>query len=123
MTRFPLASRGLYSNTLKAFLLLPIHPTILESILVISFTIATILIIVPCESIDGSPVPTIIFKGLPSIFHCFVVSVLFSFTGSLSALLIHDDSSLVRFCGFTSMVSMISALAILIWAGLTSQVY
>ncbi|KAL7186127.1 hypothetical protein ACSBR2_027975 [Camellia fascicularis] len=95
------------TNPLKTspplYLLPPIKATILESILVISFTIATILIIVPCEYINGSPVPTIIFNGLPSTFHCFLVSVIFSFSFALSSLLIHDCSLLSRFNGKESL--------------------
>ncbi|XP_058221394.1 uncharacterized protein LOC131331463 [Rhododendron vialii] len=76
----------------------------LESVLVTSFTIATILFALPREykedKIGGggggtkSPVPTVIFNTLPpSTFHLFVLSLIFAFSFSLSALLIHSSSS------------------------------
>ncbi|KAL7218548.1 hypothetical protein ACSBR2_011753 [Camellia fascicularis] len=75
----------------------PIHTRVLEFILVASFTITTLLLIIPFEYIDGNPVPTVFFKGLPTTFQAFVVCLVFSFSGSLSALLIHDTSLLAKF--------------------------
>ncbi|GMP53413.1 hypothetical protein CsSME_00018867 [Camellia sinensis var. sinensis] len=92
----------------------PIHPRVLEFILVASFIITTLLLIIPFEYIDGNPVPTIFFKGLPTTFQAFVVCLVFSFSGSLSALLIHDTSLLAKFCEYTSMASMTSALSLLL---------
>ncbi|KAL7218535.1 hypothetical protein ACSBR2_011740 [Camellia fascicularis] len=94
----------------------PIKTNILESILVASFTITTLLIILPSEFINGSPVPSLIFKGLPSAFHAFVVCLVFAFSGAFSALLIHDTSFIAKFSKYSSMASMTSALALLIWA-------
>ncbi|GMP66152.1 hypothetical protein CsSME_00026624 [Camellia sinensis var. sinensis] len=110
------------TNPLKTssplYLLPPIQGTILESILVISFTIATILIIVPSDYVDGSPVPTIIFKGLSSTFHWFVISIIFAFAFALSSLLIHDCSLLARLFACSSVASIASALVILLWSSL-----
>ncbi|KAI8007972.1 hypothetical protein LOK49_LG07G02990 [Camellia lanceoleosa] len=94
----------------------PMETNILESIMVASFTFTTLLLLLPCDYIDGSPVPTIIFKGLPSTFHAFVVSLIFAFSGALSALLIHDTSFFAKLCEFSSMASMTSALSLLLWA-------
>ncbi|KAG5546008.1 hypothetical protein RHGRI_018245 [Rhododendron griersonianum] len=121
----------------------------LESILVTSFTIATILFALPREYKEDetgggggggtkSPVPTVIFNTLPpSTFHLFVLSLIFAFSFSLSALLIHDSSSsdhsttssttaannkssgysrqhtVVNLFGCLSLASIASALAIL----------
>ncbi|WP_284120928.1 hypothetical protein, partial [Klebsiella pneumoniae] len=74
----------------------------LESILVTSFTLAAFLFALPREyKEDGgggggggtsSPVPTVVFNTLPpSTFHYFVLSLIFAFSFSLSALLIHDS--------------------------------
>ncbi|KAL7249888.1 hypothetical protein ACSBR1_011965 [Camellia fascicularis] len=92
----------------------PIRTRVLEFILVASFTITTLLLIIPFEYIDGNPVPTVFFKGLPTTFQAFVVCLVFSFSGSLSALLIHDTSFLVKFCEYSSMASMTSALSLLL---------
>ncbi|KAF7115274.1 hypothetical protein RHSIM_RhsimUnG0060000 [Rhododendron simsii] len=116
----------------------------LESVLVTSFTIATILFALPREYKEDeagggakSPVPTVIFNTLPpSTFHLFVLSLIFAFSFSLSALLIHDSSSadhnttgttaannkssgyshqhiVVNLFGCLSLASIASALAIL----------
>ncbi|KAG5546000.1 hypothetical protein RHGRI_018237 [Rhododendron griersonianum] len=108
----------------------------LESILVTSFTIAAILFALPREykgdvERGGSKtlVPTVIFNSLPpSTFHVFLLSLIFAFTFSLSALLIHDSSSddtatnksshsrqhlVVKLFGCSSLASIASALAIL----------
>ncbi|KAL7249886.1 hypothetical protein ACSBR1_011963 [Camellia fascicularis] len=107
---------GALRDGLKLNSVQQIQTNILESILVASFTIAIVLLILPCEYIDDSPVPTVIFKGLPSTFHAFVVCLIFSFTGSLSALLIHDTSFLAKFCEYSSMAFMASALSLLFCA-------
>ncbi|KAK9279967.1 hypothetical protein L1049_013651 [Liquidambar formosana] len=93
----------------------PIQTTVMESILFVSFTTATILILLPYEYIDGNPVPTVIFKGLPSIFHAFVISIMFAFSGACNALLIPNKPSIVRFCRYYSLASMASAIALLVW--------
>ncbi|CAL5407174.1 unnamed protein product [Camellia sinensis] len=65
-------------------------PELLESIVIASFTIVTVLVILPCKYINGSPVPTVIFKGLPFTFQAFVVveidDDLLFFMGKLSSL-------------------------------------
>ncbi|GMP53452.1 hypothetical protein CsSME_00018902 [Camellia sinensis var. sinensis] len=110
---------GALRDGLKLNSVQPIQTKILESILVASFTITTLLLIIPCEFINGSPVPTLIFAGLPSTFQAFVVCLVFAFSGSLSALLINDSSFLVKFCEYSSMASMTFALSLLLWAMFT----
>ncbi|GMP53433.1 hypothetical protein CsSME_00018885 [Camellia sinensis var. sinensis] len=84
-----------------------IRTSFLETILITSFLIATLLIIIPYQYKNGNPVPTVIFNGIPSTaFHGFVVSLLYAFTGSLIALLIHDNTSSAHF-----LLSSASALA------------
>ncbi|XP_058221388.1 uncharacterized protein LOC131331457 [Rhododendron vialii] len=113
----------------------------LVSILGTSFTIAAILFSLPREYKEDergggtvSPVPTVVFNTLPpSTFHLFVLSLIFAFTFSLSALLIHDSSSsdhntatnksgcnhsrhehlVMKLFGCSSLASIASALAIL----------
>ncbi|KAL7218566.1 hypothetical protein ACSBR2_011766 [Camellia fascicularis] len=100
-----------------------IRTSFLETILITSFLIATLLIIIPYQYKNGNRVPTVIFNGIPSTaFHGFVVSLLYAFTGSLIALLIHDNTScsfLAKFCECLAMVSMTSALSLLLWAMFT----
>ncbi|KAI8010361.1 hypothetical protein LOK49_LG06G01002 [Camellia lanceoleosa] len=95
-----------------------IETRVLESIVIASFTIVTALVILPCEYINGSPVPTLIFKGLPFTFQAFVVSLAIAIAASLSALLIHDhnNSFLTKLCRFISIGSITSALSLLLCA-------
>ena len=96
--------------------ILPIQIVTLTVILFISFSIATSLMVVPSEQIDGNPVPTIIFKGHPSIFHAFVILVSFAFNGALTALMMENQSKIARFCGYYSIASMASAMSLLVFA-------
>ncbi|KAK9274467.1 hypothetical protein L1049_021715 [Liquidambar formosana] len=93
-----------------------IETAMLESILVLSFTTAIILVLLPHECISGNPVPTIIFKGLPSTFHTFVISVIFAFSGAFTALMIQNKPKISRFCRYYSMAGMASAAVSLFWA-------
>lgn len=113
--------------------------THLLTILVVSFTIASILITLPCEydvedenrggtTTKPALVPTVIFNTLPpSAFQAFVISLVFAFASSLSALLIHDAENhtgkngrisrlVTRLFGSFSLASITFALAILSWA-------
>ncbi|KAG6751212.1 hypothetical protein POTOM_045731 [Populus tomentosa] len=67
----------------------------LKSILIITFTTGMFLNLLPQENIDGNPVPTVIFKGHASIFHAFVISVIFAFTGSFCSLMIDKKPKIV----------------------------
>ncbi|CAK7323700.1 unnamed protein product [Dovyalis caffra] len=75
--------------------------------------------LLPYEYGDGNPVPTIIFKDLPSTFHAYVISIIFAFTGSFSSLLIRDKvkyAKYEKFSRFYSLVFMVFAVAILVYA-------
>ncbi|CAL5336206.1 unnamed protein product [Camellia sinensis] len=77
-------------NGLELSKVQPLQTRVLESILITSFAIVTVFTILPCEYIDGSPIPTLIFRGRPSTFHAFVAFLVFAFSSSLNALLIHN---------------------------------
>ncbi|CAK7322517.1 unnamed protein product [Dovyalis caffra] len=83
---------------------------LLKIILIIAFTIGMSLNLLPQENIDGKPVPTVIFKGHPSIFRAFVIAVIFAFTGSFCSLMINNKSKITWFFGYLSVISMASAL-------------
>ncbi|XVF85713.1 hypothetical protein PTKIN_Ptkin17bG0139300 [Pterospermum kingtungense] len=96
---------------------LEIQTTILESIKFISFTIATILILLPHEYVNGNPVPTIVFKGHPATFHAFTICIIFAFSGAFCALLMVPKNPIItRLCGCYSIASMASALCLFIGA-------
>ncbi|KAI8011687.1 hypothetical protein LOK49_LG06G01098 [Camellia lanceoleosa] len=111
-------------NGLELSKVQPLQTRVLESILITSFAIVTVFTILPCEYIDGSPIPTLIFRGRPSTFHAFVAFLVFAFSSSLNALLIHNKSLiLAKFCQCISIASMISALSLLLWAMLNFTVF
>ncbi|KAJ9709475.1 hypothetical protein PVL29_001113 [Vitis rotundifolia] len=93
-----------------------VETIILKSVLFISFTVAGFLMVLPSEQIDGNPVPTIIFKGHPSLFHAFLISVSFAFNGAFTALMMENQSKFARFCGYYSIASMASAISVLMFA-------
>ncbi|KAI4357939.1 hypothetical protein L6164_001854 [Bauhinia variegata] len=92
------------------------HYTILECILGLCFTVITLLLQLPYEYIDGNPVPTVIFKGRPTTFHAFIISIVLAFSGATNAIITSNQSTFAKFCGYYAMASMASALAILSWA-------
>ena len=81
-----------------------------------SCTLGTMFMLLPREQVDGSPVPTLVFKDQPTVFHAFLISIMFSFTGALTALLIQHRPRIERLCRVYAMASMLSALAILLSA-------
>ncbi|KAJ6885189.1 hypothetical protein NC652_032014 [Populus alba x Populus x berolinensis] len=72
--------------------------------------------LLPQENIDGNPVPTVIFKGHASIFHAFVISVIFAFTGSFCSLMIDKKPKVSRFFGYLSVISMASVFSTVVFA-------
>ncbi|TQD86068.1 hypothetical protein C1H46_028379 [Malus baccata] len=94
-----------------------ITATILEFILYVSFTTATVLLQVPHEYINGTPIPTVAFRGLPSIFYAFIICIIVAFSCAFSALMLASIiPNFARLTGFCSMASMSSAVVLLIWA-------
>ncbi|KAF3959047.1 hypothetical protein CMV_016103 [Castanea mollissima] len=81
-----------------------------------SCTLGTIFMLLPHEQVDGSPVPILVFKDQPKAFHAFLISIMFSFTGAFSALLIQRRPRVERFCRVYAMASMMLAIAILLYA-------
>lgn len=88
----------------------------LKSILIITFTTGMFLNLLPQENIDGNPVPTVIFKGHASIFHAFVISVIFAFTGSFCSLMIDKKPKVSRFFGYLSVISMALVFSTVVFA-------
>ncbi|KAJ0092538.1 hypothetical protein Patl1_26736 [Pistacia atlantica] len=80
-----------------------------------SFLFVFILWLLPHRFENGSIVPTIIFQH-PFMFHAFVISIIFSFTGAFSLLLLGNKPKIatIRRCYFVvSILCMASALSIL----------
>uniref|UniRef100_A0A7N2MRW5 Uncharacterized protein n=1 Tax=Quercus lobata TaxID=97700 RepID=A0A7N2MRW5_QUELO len=81
-----------------------------------SCTMGTMFMLLPHEQVDDSLVPIVVFKDQPIAYHAFLISIMLSFTSAHSSLLIQHKPRVERFCRAYAMVSMISALAILLYA-------
>lgn len=83
-----------------------------------SFAIALLILFLPHQNVNGSPVPTFLFAAHPSLFHALVFAVMLSFAAASGGLLIGINSrrhyATVQRCYFViSVVSLASALSIL----------
>ena len=81
-----------------------------------SCTMGTMFMLLPHEQVDDSLVPIVVFKDQPIAYHAFLISIMLSFTGAHSSLLIQHRPRVERFCRVYAMASMISALAIVLYA-------
>lgn len=83
----------------------------------LSFQTVILILLIPYEQVNGNPVPAIIFKGLPSTFHAFVLSIVMAFTGAFNALMLATNKpKIAKFCSYYSMACMASAVALFISA-------
>ncbi len=87
----------------------------MKSIVYISATAVTVFMVLPHETVGGRPVPTL-FRNRPTDYHMFLICTLFAFMGAFSALFIQDKPRVEKFCRIYAMVSMLSALAIVLYA-------
>lgn len=87
-----------------------------ELILGISIGITLALVKLPYEKIDGNPVPTIIFKDKPGLFHAFILALNFSFFGSVITISLRERyAKVARYPLTLAVVSMATAFGILTW--------
>lgn len=74
------------------------------------------LVQLPYQKIDGNPVPTVVFKNSPSLFHAFILSLNFAFFGSFVTISLRERyPRLARCCLLLAVVSMTVGVAILAW--------
>ncbi|KAA3454652.1 hypothetical protein EPI10_017750 [Gossypium australe] len=85
------------------------NPAVNSSIARCNFHFSSVAGIILCFL----PTENTLFKGHPYAFYACVVSVVFTFTGSFSALMIGDNSKISRFCTLYSFVAMVLALSCL----------
>ena len=86
-------------------------------ILFISSSATTILMVFPQVKVEGGVVP-VIFRDRPAYYHTFVVFIVLAFTGAYGAFVIRRKRkpNIERFCTIYAMASMLSALAIVLYA-------
>lgn len=95
----------------------PVFITITQLILFVSFTTATVVIQGPHEYINGVPIPTLLFKSLPFTFYAFIIFIILAFSGAFSALIMFQQmENFARITGYCSLISLASAMALLMWA-------
>ncbi|KAL8161417.1 hypothetical protein V2J09_012906 [Rumex salicifolius] len=90
-----------------------------EIISAVSFVAVFSLLQLPFEKIDGSPVPTIIFKDRASYFHAFVLGLNFAFCGGVITISLRQIypkiADISRYLSILSMLvaaGVFSALAV-----------
>lgn len=93
------------------------YTCVMKSILYTSCTAATILTILPQVKVGGGSVP-VFFRDRPTYYHMFVVSTVFALLGAYGALVIrHKHMPKIEiFCRIYAMASMLSSLAIVLYA-------
>ncbi|KAL4632092.1 hypothetical protein ACB092_04G026700 [Castanea dentata] len=93
------------------------HKCVMKSILYTSSATATFLMILPQVKVDGGLVP-VFFRDRPRYYHMFVVSTVFAVMGAYGALVIQykHKPRVEIFCRTYAMASMLSALAIVLYA-------
>ena len=80
------------------------------------WVVGTMFMLLPHEQVDDSLAQIVVFKDQPMAYHAFLISIMLSFTGAHSSLLIQHRPRVERFCRVYAMASMISALAIVLYA-------
>uniref|UniRef100_A0A0A0KT20 PGG domain-containing protein n=1 Tax=Cucumis sativus TaxID=3659 RepID=A0A0A0KT20_CUCSA len=96
---------------------LDISTNLLYSILCLSFKTVTLILLFPYEQVNGNLVPAIIFKGLPSTFHAFLLSIVMAFSGAFNALMLATNKpKIAKFCSYYSLGFMVSAVVLFFWA-------
>lgn len=87
-----------------------------EVIFTVSCISALLLLQLPMEYIDEKPVPTVIFKGHPSIFHAFLICLMGSCFGSVCSIHLRERKPKVaRFYYLFGVASMVLSFAIFLW--------
>ncbi|KAK3002230.1 hypothetical protein RJ639_021707 [Escallonia herrerae] len=93
-----------------------------EVIFGVTFVTIFALLQLPCERTQGSRVPTVIFKGKPAIFHAFVVSLDFAFTGAVMTMSLRQGyPHLARHCRLLAIFSVAAVAGILVCLAVDPQ--
>lgn len=90
---------------------------VMKLILYTSSTTATVLMILPQAKVNGGLVP-VFFRDRPRYYYMFVVSTMFALIGVYSTLVIQHKQKprIEKFCRMYAIASMLSALAIVMFA-------
>lgn len=91
-------------------------PLSVRAILVTTVAVTAALRVVPYELADGHRIPKFIFTGRSSAFHLFKVLIMFGFSGAFSSLFLRKNPKMERLCRYYSLVSMASAIGLLLCA-------
>ncbi|CAK9157370.1 unnamed protein product [Ilex paraguariensis] len=77
-----------------------------SAILVATSATGAVLPFLPYDMIGKNRVPTIFFKGHPSTFHAFIISIMFAFSGSFSSLFLPTGRRWQGFADFWFCASL-----------------
>jgi hypothetical protein len=91
--------------------------TISLSILFLTSALSTLLQLIPYDQIGKYRVPKFFSNHHAYYLQASVLSGMFAFSGAFNALLLHNRPKLARLCLFYSVVSMASAIGLLMLVG------
>ncbi|OWM64470.1 hypothetical protein CDL15_Pgr020437 [Punica granatum] len=79
--------------------------------------IEMLILQLPMDVIDGSPVPRVIFTGRPHTFHAFLICLMLSCYGAVCSIYLHHIKPKVARCyGAISVAAMGAASLVFLWA-------
>ena len=81
-------------------------------ILYTSSSTITLFLLLHHDEVDGSPVPTVVFKDRPTAYQAFLISTVIAFTAAFCAILVQHRPKFESFCRVSAMVSLVSAYVI-----------
>ena len=87
----------------------------MKSVTYISSVFVTISVLLPQVDVDGSMVP-VFFRDRSTAYHIFLVFTLVAFMCAFSTVMIEHKPMVERFWRITAVASMLSALAIVVYA-------
>lgn len=92
-----------------------------DAIFRIAYLTLIALLQLPSERIDGNLVPTIIFTRKPAIFHAFMLSLIFAFTGSMmSESMREKQPKAALYCRKLAVFSIAVAMGVFAFSSLLS---
>ena len=87
----------------------------MDSVAFISSTAAISSMILPHSNVDGRPVP-LFFRDRSTDYQMFLASTLFAFMGAFGSLMVQHKPRVERVCRIVAVASLLSALAIVLYA-------
>ncbi|KAI3443958.1 hypothetical protein Pfo_000623 [Paulownia fortunei] len=92
-----------------------------ELIFLVGIVTALMLLRLPYEDIKGNPVPVVIFKNKPTLFHAFLIAFNFGFTAAVMTMSLRAKiPTAARFCRRSAVACIAVAAGVLYCSALAS---